>query len=282
MARAIAGEAPPEAAGELWAAEPAKGLERAGEAPLGLRGLERDWRAVAFGAAAVAQIGKSRLGIDFCRAQQATLSVPCGRGDAHVEVAQDAQHKLLGAVVWDCGLVMVRVLALLAPSLLARARVLELGSGTGLCGLAAARLGARHVVLTDLEGLLPALLANVERNTAHLRGLGPLDVQARAFEWGSDLASLGGPFDLVVASDVLYDRKHHAGLLATVRGLAEAGASVLLAVKLRFPDDERAFFARLDAELDLELWAMRPCGELDPSALGVAVLLLRRRTGAQG
>jgi hypothetical protein len=100
----------------------------------------------------------------------------------------------------------------------------------------------------------------------------------RAFEWGSELGCLGGPFDLVVASDVLYDRKHHGGLMATVQGLAGAGATVLMAVKLRFPDDELAFFSQLECQdTELELWALRPCAELDPSALGVAVLLIQRR-----
>ena len=42
--------------------------------------------------------------------------------------------------------------------------VCELGSGTGVCGLAAAALGAPRVVLTDLDAYLPLLRRNVDRN----------------------------------------------------------------------------------------------------------------------
>lgn len=44
--------------------------------------------------------------------------------------------------------------------------VLELGSGTGLLGLVAARLGAASVTLTDLPSELHLLRANVARNAA--------------------------------------------------------------------------------------------------------------------
>ena len=42
--------------------------------------------------------------------------------------------------------------------------MLELGAGTGACGLAAAALGARRVLLTDKPVLLPLLSANVAAN----------------------------------------------------------------------------------------------------------------------
>ncbi|KAG2491726.1 hypothetical protein HYH03_009889 [Edaphochlamys debaryana] len=47
--------------------------------------------------------------------------------------------------------------------------VLELGSGCGVCGLAAAQLGAARVVLSDVEGpVLRNLAACLELNAAHL------------------------------------------------------------------------------------------------------------------
>jgi membrane-associated phospholipid phosphatase len=44
------------------------------------------------------------------------------------------------------------------------ARVLELGAGTGITGLACVKLGAREVVLTDIAELIPLMRENVKRN----------------------------------------------------------------------------------------------------------------------
>merc|ERR1711990_586734 len=68
-----------------------------------------------------------------------------------------------GTKIWDAGRALCDTLTNEA-STLANQRVLELGSGTGIGGLAAASAGAA-VVLTDGESAtLPLLEANVKHN----------------------------------------------------------------------------------------------------------------------
>lgn len=71
--------------------------------------------------------------------------------------------------------------------------VLELGSGTGLLGMAAAALWKTHVVLTDLPEIVENLAFNVESNRSTIEALGG-SVEAGALTWGgtgeSDMARL--------------------------------------------------------------------------------------------
>ncbi len=57
-------------------------------------------------------------------------------------------------------------------------KILELGAGTGLVGLAAAQLGAARVQITDLPYALANIQSNVDRNAA-----GSSTVEVRALDW---------------------------------------------------------------------------------------------------
>lgn len=87
---------------------------------------------------------------------------PCGLpalpNGCHVRLEQSSWDDAgTGGVVWPAARALCRWQADLAEEELVGARVLELGAGTGACGLFAAGLGASSVCLTD--GGPPGVLA---------------------------------------------------------------------------------------------------------------------------
>lgn len=109
--------------------------------------------------------------------------------------------------------------------------VMELGAGAGLPGLMAALLGASHVVLTDVEPLLPGLLKNVDAN-----GLGDR-VEVRELIWGSDdsvsQANELGEFDLILMSDLFYDPEDMAPLAHILKIISRKDSKIWAVSEIR-------------------------------------------------
>jgi len=120
------------------------------------------------------------------------------------------------AVLWRSGVALGRELA---SSRLAGLRVVELGCGLGVPSVVAARAGA-EVLATDGSD---EALELVERN-ARENGV---EVATARVDWtAADDLVARGPFDLVLAADVLYERASVALLLSL---LPRLGGEVWLA-----------------------------------------------------
>lgn len=126
----------------------------------------------------------------------------------------------LGTEVWPAAAALVRCLETpVWRTRLTEARlIVELGAGTGACGLAAAALGARNVLLTDQPALLPACVSNVTANGMEA------SVRAEALEWAEELPAevLPQGADLVLMSDCLnpvYGETHAQCLAATLHAI---------------------------------------------------------------
>jgi len=173
----------------------------------------------------------------------------------------------LGGRVWGAAPLLLALLAqepqrrLLAAS----AAALELGAGAGLVGLAAHRLGARCVTLTDAGAPQLALLAhNVALNAAGASAPDAerLGLRVRHLDWDAPAGGgacgdgaaqplpAGERFDVVLAADVLYEPEHAAGVARALaaRLAVTASARALLVCPVRCAATAAAFERRLAAE----------------------------------
>ena len=124
----------------------------------------------------------------------------------------------LFGLLWPSGSLLAARLA--ARPVAAGERILELGCGLGLASLVLQRRGA-DIVASDVHPLAEIFLAY----NAALNALPA--VSYRQLRWDVPLPALG-KFDLIIGSDVLYERDHAAMLASLVRQHAHAGAEVLI------------------------------------------------------
>jgi predicted nicotinamide N-methyase len=162
------------------------------------------------------------------------------------------------AELWPSALALARFVGGRA---LRAARTLELGCGLGLPSLAAAAAGGR-VLATDWSPESVAMTArNAERNG--------LAVETLRCSWTAPGPLLArGPWDLVLASDVLYERRNGETLLPLLPRLLAPRGEVWLAEPGRPP--AAAFLERVEADFTVE---HRPARELPQG--GVYRLRLR-------
>lgn len=100
-------------------------------------------------------------------------------------------------------------------------RVLELGCGLGVPSLVAALAGA-DVLATDWS---PDAVALLQRNAA----LTGARLRTACWSWTTEASALGGPWDLVLGADLLYERRNGRQLLAALPGLVADGGEAWIA-----------------------------------------------------
>ncbi|KAJ2887828.1 Protein-lysine N-methyltransferase efm6 [Coemansia asiatica] len=150
----------------------------------------------------------------------------------------------VGSTVWDAGLVLAKYLDRQTEEGkldLANKTVLELGAGTGIVGIALARLQPQcSVFLTDKQELLPLLQRNIMLNDAANASAECLDwcrPEHRAGRWA------GNKPDLILVSDGIWASDLHRPLAETLAQLAGANTRVLIAFETRKFDEEARFVA---------------------------------------
>ncbi|KAI3959217.1 hypothetical protein MKW92_007315 [Papaver armeniacum] len=141
-------------------------------------------------------------------------------------------------------------------------RILELGSGTGLAGIAAAAILRSSCVITDLPHVLPNLRFNADANSTMLVSRGA-SVNVAALRWGykDDMELVGREFDIILGSDVVYYDYLYEPLLQTLRFFLEGEekdsssktAPVFLMAHLKRWKKESVFFRKARKMFNVEV-----------------------------
>ncbi|KAJ3743364.1 putative methyltransferase-domain-containing protein [Lentinula detonsa] len=144
-----------------------------------------------------------------------------------------------GGIVWPAGQILSSYLIKRGSELLQGRRVVELGSGTGLVGLIAAKLGAGRVWITDQAPLLDIMQQNLSLNSLQRNCI------AAELDWGTSVpASLPLP-DVILAADCVYFEPAFPLLVQTLDALATERTQIFFCYKKRVRTADKRFFGIL-------------------------------------
>ena len=227
------------------------------------------------------------------RIMNVAIPLPSGRELELCEGLQDAADGesmesldelfSVGGTLWPCAAALCRWMNDNSEKQVQGKRILELGGGTGACGLYAAAMGAARVVLTDSTPRLIRLMENnCERNerAGNLPGLATssLDLSFEQFTWNSEPPP-SGPWDLIIGSDCTYefDEDAHADLAATLSALLpRSGSSSAPKVVLAHQHRNRAAGAQVQRWDDQDEPLQRFLDALGRQQLGASQLVWER------
>lgn len=152
-------------------------------------------------------------------------------GDITLQLADpqgDDNRKLFSHFLWNSGLQLAEFIEGDGDWDVRGKKVLELGAGTGLSGIVAARAGAQEVIITDYPA--PEVLANIKTNVTKnvptakptTETGAPTSCSVHGHEWGelsesdSFVQEHKGSFDIILVADCLWMPWQHENLMKSI------------------------------------------------------------------
>ncbi|XP_078493858.1 protein N-lysine methyltransferase METTL21A-like [Ciona intestinalis] len=152
-------------------------------------------------------------------------------------ILQTWQEHGVAGVVWEAATVLADYLA--DNYDFHGRKVIELGAGTGVVGMAVAYLGG-NVTVTDLQKFLPLLQENVDLNKNIIeKGGNGGNLTLSELKWGENLDRFEpGFYDFILGADIIYSEEEFQNLLETLAHLYgddnNSKRKVILSAKRRY------------------------------------------------
>lgn len=181
-------------------------------------------------------------------------------GEHDIILVQDPHSNYLGGYVWLSSIVFCSYLDALHAIVHKRRgdrhewihlnhdkKWVELGAGVGLLGLMLHRLGVEHIMMTDIEELVPTLEKNVEANNILVHSItgrrenqttdATKGITIEPLLWNDDEAiqhiKSDGKIDYILACDCIYSEASAMDLVATMDKLADPETIIICLSELR-------------------------------------------------
>lgn len=230
-----------------------------------------DWISSVFDANQ-SEIGQ-RLGVPFIRAQADSVDILIDRSILslsssllsdnaicndviRVNIYQSSVGVIgISTVVWDAGLYLIDFLiheqSVIKDYRLGR--VLDIGCGTGICGIISAYLNSDYILLTDAH-ISDIIIQNIELIPQSLQN----KIKTLQYNWENEIPTVlskandnDDRWDTILCSDVLYDSKYHGVLLQLISNLKFN--RLILSYKRRHDEEEKRFLISLNDKYSIEL-----------------------------
>ncbi|XP_067835134.1 EEF1A lysine methyltransferase 3-like [Heptranchias perlo] len=146
-----------------------------------------------------------------------------------LRITWDSSNNLvIPAIIWEAGLVLCRFFEKENINFSGK-KMIELGSGTGILGILAIRLGG-DVTLTDKPEVLNQIELNVANNV-------PSSIIHRskvsALSWGENHDQFPTDYDIILGSDIVYKKREFQLLRNTLQHLSSQNTIIYICSKMR-------------------------------------------------
>ena len=136
-------------------------------------------------------------------------------------------HSLWGERLAECGKICAKIIMDEEYDVHVKDKcILELGAGSGLPSMCAARKGAKNVVCTDYpdEPLIDNIRHNMDKYS---------NAKVIGFKWGDDPTAVlnmnsGEKYDIIILSDVIFNDNQHRQLLRSIGDLMKPDGYALV------------------------------------------------------